>query len=111
MSASKIRVAIIGGGLAGSILMNALSKHSNLDVNVYESSGQFNERGASVGLSGNASRALELMDLKSVLPKAGAVRVNGMRLMMVSYKASLSNLVDIGLNENDVLIHYEQYVG
>lgn len=83
MVASPIRVAIIGGGLAGTVLMNALSKHSTLDVHLYEANAELKERGASVGLSVNARRALGLLGLGDVLKRAKAVSIEGSRVTMV----------------------------
>ncbi|KAF4624981.1 hypothetical protein G7Y89_g13187 [Cudoniella acicularis] len=70
----QLRLAIIGGGLAGATLMNALTKYSHLDVRIYESAPEFSERGAAVGLATNAQRALEEIspEMGEALDKAGA---------------------------------------
>ena len=83
--APGLRIAITGGGLAGATLAHALIKHSHLDVRLYESASEFSERGAAVGLSGNAQRALvELgLSLREALDKAGAVRMNSSRIQIV----------------------------
>ena len=84
--AKKIRVAIIGGGLAGATLFNALLKHAHLDVDIFESAPHFSERGAAVGLSQNAQKALAEIgpQLVEALDRAGAVQMNSSRLVVVS---------------------------
>ncbi len=85
--ASKVRIAIVGGGLAGAAMANALIKLSHVDVHIYEAAPEFSERGAAVGLATNAKAALT--DLipdaqEQVLDKAGAVLMNSTRLVIVS---------------------------
>lgn len=58
MSSKKIWNAIIGGGLAGASVANALFQHPHLDVHVYESASEFWERGTAMGLSSNFQLAL-----------------------------------------------------
>ncbi|KAK8124243.1 uncharacterized protein PG998_000002 [Apiospora kogelbergensis] len=60
-----IRIGIIGGGIAGVAAAIALVKHSHVDVQVYEGASQFTERGAGVGLS-----PLALKALKDIIPLA-----------------------------------------
>lgn len=80
-----MRIAIIGGGLAGASLANALVQFSHLDIHVYESAPEFSERGAAVGLASNTQRALQhiLPSAKEMLRKAGAVSLNSSRAMIV----------------------------
>ncbi|KAI0966772.1 salicylate hydroxylase [Xylaria arbuscula] len=84
MSDSKIRVAISGGGLAGSLLFHALAKHAHLDVHIFESAKSFREEGAAIGLARNALDALDLIDLSATqcLKRAGAVPLRGVRFML-----------------------------
>lgn len=82
--APKIRVAIVGGGLGGTVLMNGLRQYDHLDVHIYEAKDTFKERGASVGLAVNAQRALKCMKLGNIMDKTGAVPVNGARCIVVS---------------------------
>lgn len=86
-SAKRIRVAISGGGLAGAILANALQKYAHLEVNIYESSGEFSERGAAVGLSINAQSALSEIgsEARNALELAGAVEMHSTRQMIVCF--------------------------
>lgn len=97
MENKKIRIAIIGGGLAGATAANALFRLPHFDVHVFESAPEFSERGAAVGLSINAQRALNeiLPDYKNMLEKAGAVRMNSSRIILVSRKVVITRtLVD-----------------
>lgn len=86
MAHKQLRVAIIGGGLAGAALANALVRISHVDVHVFESAPEFSERGAAVGLAKNAQSALAqiLPSATDLLEKAGAVRMNSSRIILVS---------------------------
>lgn len=86
MTSSTIRIAIIGGGLAGATLAHALIQIPHLNIQVYESAPEFSERGAAVGLSINSQRALEqiIPSAKALLEKAGAVVMNSSRMVLVS---------------------------
>ena len=88
MSNSKLRVAIIGGGLAGLITANALLQIPHLDIKVFEAGPDFSERGAAVGLSSNARIGLEKILGKAVchemLARASAVWIASTRLVIVS---------------------------
>jgi hypothetical protein len=81
----KLRIAIVGGGLAGATLMNALTNYPHLDVNIYESAPEFSERGAAVGLSENAQRAMSELgpNVREALGRAGAVQMNSTRFVIV----------------------------
>ncbi|KAH7329664.1 salicylate hydroxylase [Stachybotrys elegans] len=83
----SIRIAIIGGGIAGATLANALVKHVHLDVHVYESAPEFSERGAGIGLSYLALGALETIIPSAIelfKKKAGAVAVGPARIVIGS---------------------------
>ncbi len=86
MSRPHIRVAIIGGGLAGATLANALINVPHLDLNLYESAPEFSERGAAVALGPYAQKALRqvLPSVKETLKRAGAVPKPHSRVMLVS---------------------------
>lgn len=85
---TRIRLAIIGGGLAGASLANALMSIEHVDVLLYESAPTFSERGAAVGLAVNAQNALsDIMSTEATAflkGKAGGVSMNSTRIMMVS---------------------------
>ena len=88
----RIRIGIVGGGLAGITLAIALSKHRHVDVHVYEASPQFTKRGAGIGLSPLALEALDdvipsAIDLLKT--EAGAVEANAARLVIVCSDRSL----------------------
>lgn len=86
-TSNPISIAIIGGGLAGISLANALIRHPHLRIQVFEAAPQFSERGAAVGLSTNAQRALDEVlggSAEEALERAGAVSMNPMRMMVVS---------------------------
>lgn len=72
----KIRVAILGAGIAGLTLLAALEKHPHIDVQLYEGSASITgESGANVGFDTNTLHALELLgkDFRDAITKAGAV--------------------------------------
>ncbi|RWA07078.1 hypothetical protein EKO27_g8029 [Xylaria grammica] len=80
-SISFIKLAIIGGGLAGVTLANALAQHDHIVVHVYESTPRLRERGAAVGLDVNAQNALHhiLPQASKLLENAGGVPMNSTR--------------------------------
>ncbi|KAI0860335.1 hypothetical protein F4860DRAFT_479540 [Xylaria cubensis] len=87
---STIRVAIIGGGLAGASLLHALVKFPHLDVQIFESAAVFKEAGMAIGIARNAQAALELIGPSAAqcLERAGAVPMRGVRFMMAHGEAS-----------------------
>lgn len=81
-SDNKIRIAILGGGLAGAATFRGLTKNPRLQVDIFESAPTFREQGVAIGFNQNACRALTLLDLKEHLKVAGAVQIRSMRLMI-----------------------------
>lgn len=81
---SSIRIAIVGGGVAGASLLHALVKFSHLDVHIFESASEFKEAGMAFGLARNAQAALQLIGPSAAqcLERAGAVPMRGVRLML-----------------------------
>ncbi|KJZ79206.1 hypothetical protein HIM_01357 [Hirsutella minnesotensis 3608] len=79
-----LRIAILGGGLAGASLLHALLKHPHLDVHIFESASQFKEAGAAVGVARNGLAALDLIGPSAAqcLERAGAVPQRGVRFML-----------------------------
>jgi hypothetical protein len=90
-SDGKLRIAIIGGGLAGATLMNALLEHSHLSPEIFESAPEFSERGAAVGIAQNGQAALNELGpaIAGSLDRAGAVIMTSSRVRMVSSFAHL----------------------
>lgn len=60
---APVRVAIIGGGIAGLALATQLVKHSHLDVQLYEAAAQFSEIGAGISFGANAVNAIQHLNL------------------------------------------------
>jgi len=66
---SPIRVAIVGGGIAGLILAIALTQSSNnkaMSIHLYEAAAKFNETGAGIGMyrrPWQVMKSLELVEL------------------------------------------------
>lgn len=89
-ASKRMRIAIIGGGMAGAILTRSLLECPQLDVQIYESSATFNERGAAIGLALNALRALKRIDpsLREDVKEAGGVESNRSKIIVVSQSSS-----------------------
>jgi salicylate hydroxylase len=92
-TASKIRIAISGGGLAGAALARSLLPHAHLDVHIYESAAEFSERGMGIIMAVNAQRALKHIvggeeEVEEMFKRAGAVTMNSSRIMMVRLHCS-----------------------
>ncbi|KAJ7045738.1 FAD/NAD-P-binding domain-containing protein [Mycena alexandri] len=63
MSTKSFRVAICGGGIGGLCLAVALSKHTHIQVDVFEGAERFKEIGAGVMIWSRTWRILELLEL------------------------------------------------
>ncbi|KAJ7747330.1 FAD/NAD-P-binding domain-containing protein [Mycena metata] len=63
MSTKSFRVAICGGGIGGLCLAVALSKHTHIQVDLYEGAERFKEVGAGVMIWSRTWRILELLGL------------------------------------------------
>jgi salicylate hydroxylase len=109
MGDTQIRIAIIGGGMAGAILANALVRIPHINVQVFESAPEFSERGAALGLSKNAQDALQeiLPAPKDTLQKAGGVPMASTRLMMGSGPAAGNLLFDFAdaKGADEIIVH------
>ncbi|KAF3024777.1 hypothetical protein E8E14_007229 [Neopestalotiopsis sp. 37M] len=79
-----IRIAVVGGGLAGASLIHALIKFPHLDVHIFEAAKEFKEAGMAIGIARNAQAALELIGPSATrcLDQAGAVPMKGVRFML-----------------------------
>ncbi|KAI1417355.1 FAD/NAD(P)-binding domain-containing protein [Hypoxylon sp. FL1857] len=108
MAVPSIRIAIVGGGFAGATLANGLLGLDHLETHVFESAPEFSERGAAVGLSGNALIALQhvLPAARETLTKAGAVPINSTRIMLGSGPDAGSLVGDFGASdEKELIVH------
>ncbi|MGY4495478.1 salicylate 1-monooxygenase [Pseudomonas sp. TE3610] len=56
---TRLRVSIIGGGIAGVALALDLCRHTHLDVQLFEAAAAFGEVGAGVSFGANAVRAID----------------------------------------------------
>ncbi|KAK5991301.1 6-methylsalicylic acid decarboxylase atA [Cladobotryum mycophilum] len=104
----RIRLAIIGGGIAGCSLANALGQIPHLEIQVYEAAPEFSERGAAVGLTHNAQLALAhvLPSAKEVLEKAGAVPLSSSRVMIGSGQHAGAVVFDVESDDKpSVVVH------
>ncbi|OTB09868.1 hypothetical protein K445DRAFT_17229 [Daldinia sp. EC12] len=74
-SPSKIRVAIIGGGLAGAAVLRGLLRYPHIAVDMYESRPTFRDEGPGLVFSTRALHILAAIDpeLEHCLDRAGAV--------------------------------------
>ncbi|KAI0534495.1 hypothetical protein GGR58DRAFT_505253 [Xylaria digitata] len=91
----SIRIAIVGGGLAGASLIHALVKFPHLDVHIFESAAAFEEAGMAIGIARNAQAALELIGSSAAqcLERAGAVPMRGVRFML-AYGETAGSVAD-----------------
>ncbi|KAI1284787.1 salicylate hydroxylase [Xylaria sp. FL0933] len=107
MEKYHFRVAIIGGGLAGATLANALVRESHLEIHVFESASEFPERGAAVGLGINAQLALNqvLPTATALLDKAGAVPLNSSRLVLGSGPEAGKLIFDLAESDPGQVVH------
>ncbi|KAI1097020.1 FAD/NAD(P)-binding domain-containing protein [Rostrohypoxylon terebratum] len=62
MAEGRVKVAIVGGGIAGLALAAGLAKKPHIDVHVYEGSPAFKDIGAGLALHLNAIKAMVLID-------------------------------------------------
>lgn len=81
----SLKLAIIGGGLAGAVLVNALQKHKHISIDIFESAPEFSERGAAVGIATNGQTGLAEIGgaVADVLDRAGGVTMSSTRLVLV----------------------------
>lgn len=70
----KLRVAIIGAGVAGLVAAIGLKNHPNIEFQIYERATQLEEIGASIALGPNGLRTLERLGIDNVLDESIAFR-------------------------------------
>ncbi|KAF2104100.1 FAD/NAD(P)-binding domain-containing protein [Rhizodiscina lignyota] len=108
-----IRIAIIGGGIAGGLVAAGLLQHPNVDAHIYEASKDFWERGAGVGLSVNARRALDLVspEAAKTLERAGAVPMwPDARMMMGKGPDEGKVVFELSHEVTQLVVHRAQWV-
>lgn len=81
-----IKIAIIGGSIAGCSLAHGLFRHPHIEFDVFDAKPSFSERGAGVSLALNARKALHALgiDAEAALKRAGAVAMGSSYCMIVS---------------------------
>lgn len=72
-TSSKFSVAICGGGVGGLMMAVALSKYSDIQVDVYEAAGQFSEVGAGIGMWPRTWNIMESLGLTEDLAKIAVI--------------------------------------
>ncbi|KAI0165448.1 salicylate hydroxylase [Hypoxylon sp. FL1284] len=101
------RLAIIGGGLAGVTLANALMRHEHIEFHVYESAPEFSERGGAVGLATNAQQALHrvIPEADAMLKRTGGVQMNSTRIVVGAGPSIGCLVLDITPTDPGIIIH------
>ncbi|KAK7954688.1 hypothetical protein PG988_015382 [Apiospora saccharicola] len=72
--ASKLRIAIIGAGIAGLTAAIALKDEPGVDVQIYEKTSELREVGATIALGPNGMRTLERLGVTDALEESVAFR-------------------------------------
>lgn len=70
----KLRIAIIGAGIAGLATAVALRNHEGVDVQIFERASELREIGASIALGPNGMRTLERLGISEALDDELAFR-------------------------------------
>jgi salicylate hydroxylase len=71
---SRVKVAIIGAGVAGLTAAIALKDHPHIDFQIYEKATKLGEIGASIALGPNGLRTLERLGIDNALDESIAFR-------------------------------------
>lgn len=76
----KLRIGIVGAGIAGLTAAIALKSHPGVDVQIYERASKLQEIGASIALGPNGLRTLERLGIHNALDESIAFRNTKTRL-------------------------------
>ena len=74
MAEPRLRIAIVGAGIAGLSAAIALQNYENIDVQIYERASRLQEIGASIALGPNGMRTLERLGVYEALDDSLAFR-------------------------------------
>lgn len=74
VESDKLRILVVGAGVAGLAVAIALKKHEGVDVQIYERATQLQEIGASIALGPNGMRTLEKLGVLEALDDEVAFR-------------------------------------
>ncbi|KAI1392730.1 FAD/NAD(P)-binding domain-containing protein [Hypoxylon trugodes] len=98
MAESRLRIAIIGGGLAGATLANVLIQIPHVAVHVYESTPEFSSRGAAIVLTNTSQKSFQraIPSAPDILKKTGAVPKNSTQLILGSGPEAGAVIADLG---------------
>ena len=70
----RLRIAIVGAGIAGLTAAIALQEHPGIDIQIYERTSELREIGASIALGPNGMRTLDKLGIANALDDSIAFR-------------------------------------
>ncbi|TVY84773.1 Salicylate hydroxylase [Lachnellula suecica] len=95
----RLKVAIVGSGIAGLTAAIALRKHPNIDVALYEKATELKEIGASIALGPNGLRTLQRLGLDNAISDEVAYR-GPSNIPMVYRHWKTNEIIGADLHEN-----------
>ncbi|EPE27220.1 FAD/NAD(P)-binding protein [Glarea lozoyensis ATCC 20868] len=103
----RVRIAVVGGELAGAILVRALMNCPNLDLQLYEAGAEFGEEDTAIEIGVAGEEALQTIgsELLSVLENAGASSLKSTRMVISNTSTSISVDTEISDLANDLPVH------
>ncbi|KAF3769712.1 FAD/NAD(P)-binding domain-containing protein [Cryphonectria parasitica EP155] len=91
---TKIRIAVVGAGIAGLATAIALKGHPGVDVQIYERASELREIGASIALGPNGMRTLDRLGVDNALSPDIAFR-NKSRCPMIYRHYKTAEIVSV----------------